>query len=228
VPEYIRTLLDPHVNVRGGGRQKRKIGIETTYIPIHSRPEAMALAAIGKVSWSWAVLEHMLQILLTRLAMTAQFPALVLTIDLSMDNRLRAIKVLLSLHQQRYGCEMVDQEILSSITAQIPKVISLKTRRNRVVHGIWIAHGGPDKLLRLRTRTPKGLHVPEEEDTRLTVEQIETLAREIEVQANGLFVLAQLVPEADEAWLAKSLSRAKRRRRETQPKQEAQPPASPE
>jgi hypothetical protein len=138
IPEFIRLMIEPYKAVRNVKRQKPKESIETTFIPQHSRPLNESLAAIGRVATYWSVMEHAVQMVLTRLALTTQFPALALTSDLSMDNRLRAIRALIALHRERYGYELADKDVYDVLAEQLPKIISLKQKRNRIVHNIWV------------------------------------------------------------------------------------------
>lgn len=211
IPEFIRLMIEPYKAVRNVKRQKPKKLIETTFIPQYSRPPNEALAAIGQVATYWSVMEHAVQMVLTRLALTTQFPALALTSDLSMDNRIRAIKALIALHRERYGYELADKDVYDALAQQLPKITSLKQKRNRIVHNIWLKGIGNDALVSLEYRPKAEAARMKQPPETLPISEILETANEIETVANGLFVIAQILPEADESWLLESLSRDKRR-----------------
>lgn len=212
MPEFVRLLLEPYKNVQDGANRPPKDGVEVTFLPKSARPSPEALLAIGSVATEWSILEHMLQVVLTRLALTAQFPVFAVTSDLSIDNRIRAIKSLIALHRDRYGYRLADKELLDALAGQLPVIAALKTRRNVIVHSVWIKGGmKPAMLCQLKGRPRTEASLQASPNDTIAITEITQTADEIRMAANGVFVLSQLLPEADEGLLLELLEQERHR-----------------
>lgn len=150
-------------------------------------------------------MEHMIQTVLARLAMTAQFPMFAVIADLSIDNRIRAIKALIALHRERYSYRLAEQALLDTLANQLPVIAALKTKRNIIVHSVWIKGLEPGTLQQLKARPRVESAIQKNPSERMAISEITQTADEIRMVANGLFVLSQLLPEADEGQLLESL-----------------------
>ena len=122
-----------------------------TFIPDHDRLNDEQLRAIGRVATTWSVLERVLGILLSRLVMAPEFPAAAITKDLSLDNQIKAIKTLLSLHLERYHQTVVTPGVEQIIANMIPDFFQLKEKRNVLTHTVWFRMGS-DEISGLRSK----------------------------------------------------------------------------
>jgi len=222
IPEVARILIEPFRHVMSpGGRPIRNDDddIQTTIVPPHFDIPDEAYLAIGRVAYASAMLEHALQFLLSRLALAAPFPALALTADLGIDNRFKALKLLIQLHRERYFCEIVPSDILDAMSKLIPIAIRQKDERNRFVHTVW-TRGVPEHELTAVAKRPMTESAALGGATgKATVAEMLTLATEMRQTANGFYALAQIVPEVDEASHAQSLALRKRRPRSETPQE---------
>jgi len=178
-------------------------GFLLTFIPEHDRPSDEQLTAIGRITTTWSVLERILGILLARLALAPEYPAMALTKDLGLDNQIKAVKTLLSLHADRYEQNIVNEDLEGIITNMLSKFAKLKERRNVLSHGIWFRMG--DNLSSLRSR-PITARVASTQSPLAdwTVPEMENLAWDIQELADAMFVVTQLLPAVDEGQHVKS------------------------
>lgn len=213
IPAFIRTLLDPFVNVHGAPPRDQSRTIETTFITPLFRPSDSQLKAMGRVTSTWSVLEHIIEIALARLALTPQFPALALTNDLGLDNRIKALKALIALHHERYAETILEPSLIRELEKIPAQIATLKDKRNRLTHLVWI-RDNDDVMSGLRPRARTASAVTKAPASQqMTVAEINELADAIQALADTLFVLTQMVPEVDEGQHAQSLAQSARRLR---------------
>jgi hypothetical protein len=209
IPAAIRSLLEPYRIIMGphdGPKEEKKL--EVTFLPEYERPDDEQLRAIGKVAATWAVLERMLGLIVTRLALAPEFPGMALTKDLGLDYQIKAAKALITLHKNRYRCEIIGSDWLVVISNMLRRFISLRQERNIVVHTVWYRFG--DKLSSLPSRPMTSTGLEENPRPERTVGQLQKLAADIQELADAMFVAVQHLPEVDERQHAKSLALRKR------------------
>jgi len=186
-------MLDPYVAIHMDGppTEQQRHPIETTYIPEHFRLTPPQLQAIGRVSSTWSVLEHIIEITLSRLSLAPQFPALALTNGLSIDNRIKALKTLTALHRERYREQIIGDDLLRILGNMATETARLKDRRNRVVHLVWISGRSGTEMAGRRPRATTGTGKQDVPDPKLTLDEVNTLADDIQRLADAMFVVAQ-------------------------------------
>jgi hypothetical protein len=205
IPAHARALLEPFVNVMGNEREADRKVYLLTFIPEHDRLNGGQLQAIGRVATTWSVLERVLGILLSRLAMAPEFSAFALTKDLGLDNQIKAIKTLISLHIERYHQMVVTPGLEDVITNMIPDFFALKEKRNILTHTVWFTMG-KDKISGLRSRPVSMSKAAANEVPEWTISEINDVADQIQKLSDAMFVVAQILPAVDEAQHVKSLS----------------------
>jgi hypothetical protein len=207
IPTHARALLEPFVNVMSGERTKPDQTIYlTTFIPEHDRLNAEQLQAIGRIATTWSVLERVLGILLSRLMMAPEFSASALTKDLSLDNQIKAIKSLLSLHIERYHRSIVTPGLEEVISNMIPDFFALKEKRNSLTHTVWFAMG-KDKISGLRSKPTTMSNAATSESPKWSTVEINAVADEIQKLSDAMYLVAQILPAVDEGQHVKLLSR---------------------
>ena len=215
IPASIRALLGPYVNVDGVPSTAHQRQLHRTYIAPRSRPSISQLQAIGRVTSTWSVLEHVIEIALARLALAPDFPALALTNDLGIDNRIKALRALIALHHERYREQIIPHALIETLQKLPGQIATLKDQRNRVTHLVWTRWSETrmsDAPRALTESAASKAPIPT-----MDVEEINALADRIQAMSDLLFIIAQLMPEVDEGSLAQSLSLlARRPPRETQ------------
>jgi hypothetical protein len=223
-PAVVRTLLEPFRAVMNPSPPPMSDGIEPTFIADHSRLTDEQTLAIGRVATSWAVLEHIIDMVLARLALAPAYPALALSVDLSIDNQLKAMKTLVGLHRERYRLEINSEKLLDAIAAMPTRIAKLKDERNLTIHTVWTRTGKSEfnkigaRPMTLSTASKNVGHKV------LTLDHVNDLARKIQETADELFVLAQHLVAVDEPLHAKSLAQeADRRRAEIESKPQDPP-----
>lgn len=211
IPAHVRALLDPFVNVHNPERMKpSRSGYLLTFIPQHDRLTDEQLRAIGRVATTWSVVERVLAILLSRLAMAPEFPAITVVKDLSLDNQVKAIKMLLSLHKERYGRGVVSSKIEKIITNIISDFSRLKEKRNILTHTVWFRMN-KDAISGLHSRSLTARKAADSAVPRWTVKDVDMVADEIQKLADAMYVVAQMLPEVDEGRHVEALSNEDRR-----------------
>ena len=75
--------------------------------------------------------------LLARLAMAPDYPAMAITKDLGLDNQIKAVKTLLNLHTSRYERGIVTPGMETIVANMLSDFAKLKERRNVLTHGVW-------------------------------------------------------------------------------------------
>jgi hypothetical protein len=208
MPALIKSMLDPYVNVMGprsGPPPKREI--ETTLLPEIFRPTEPQLAAIGKVTAAWSVMERVMGMAIARLSLAPEFTSLALTKELTANNQIRVLRTLIPLHAERYRTQIASDKLVSELMTLPTKIETLKDGRNVVAHSFWHKKNA-DTLIAMRTKPlteSKSQAAPLLEKT---ITQINKLAADIQAMADHLFTLTQLLPAVDEGLHAQSLSLA--------------------
>jgi hypothetical protein len=212
LPAYIRAMINPYKNIMRGGWPDTiptALNIETTYIPESSRPTEKQLHAIGRVITTFSVLERVFGIVLARLSLAPDFPAMALTKDLSLDNHLKALKTLLALHADRYLHQISTPDLSNILTNMGTEFARVKDERNVVVHSTWYSSGA-DKIVSLAARPSTERKSAAFPQPVKTVTELNDLADRIQRLSDAMFIIVQLLPEVDEVRHARSLSQAPR------------------
>jgi hypothetical protein len=210
IPAIARALIEPYRQIIGVqndillGRQLDPNYIQTTFVPERDRPSPEHLQAIGQVAAAFSVLERMLRLLVSRLALTPEFPGLAITKDLGIDYQLKALKILIGLHKERYREQIIDSGWLGIIESMMREFNQVREERNIVVHTVWYQRA--DKLHGLRPRPTTASKADENPSPETSVPLMQKLATEIQNLADAMFVVSQYIPEVDEAQLAKFLA----------------------
>lgn len=179
---------------------------ERTFVPDHSKLSDEQVLAVGRVAVTWSVLEHMIDLVLARLALAPAYPALAITTDLSIDNQLKAMRVLLSLHEERYKGQIIQKPLLKTLK-EMPKTIAkLKDERNAIVHTVWIRMGKEDYLRFPGKALTSGAAEQRHGRPAYTVTTVNALADKIQAVADELFAVIQHLVAVDEPSHAKALS----------------------
>lgn len=210
MPAHARALLEPFVNIMNPRLEPPwpKVYL-LTFIPDHDRPSDDQLKSIGRVTTTWSVLERVVRLLLARLAMAPDYPAMALTKDLGLDNQIKAIKTLLRLHLERYERRIVTPGLEDVIANMLSEFAQLKEKRNVLTHTVWFRMGEGLSGLRSRPTTFSGATEPSP-NSNWTIPEIEGLADEIQKLADAMFVVTQILPDVDEGPHAISLSQRAR------------------
>jgi hypothetical protein len=227
ISAIVRSLLNPYRNIMQGKLDTIspvEKHLEATYIPERDRPTEQQLQAIGRVATAFSVLERMFGLVLARLALAPDFPTMALTKDLSPDNHLKALKMLLALHAERYRRQIVSQDLATMLTNMGTEFARLKDECNIVVHTCWFKFGDTISGLEPRPSTmAKSSAFP---PPKKTVPELNDLADLIQRLADAMFITAQLLPEVDEVQHAQSLSQVERHRLPEIRKEPEGPPES--
>jgi hypothetical protein len=206
MPAHVKALLEPFKKVLD-----RPTNTTTqdhfllTFIPEHDRLTPEQTQAIGRVTVTWSILERVLGLLLSRLALAPEYPSLALTKDLGLDNQIKALKILVSLHTERYQGTLVTPGLDAVILNMAKEFARLKDKRNIIVHTAWFRTGqdGMSGLSPRPTTVSKSAAMPSQD---WTLADINTLSDKIQQLADSMFVVAQLLPDVDEGPLVQSLS----------------------
>ena len=228
IPHFIRSILEPYRRI-DPNRPRTKERLEPTYIPPFSRPTKGQHEILGRIATSFSVLERILGMMLARLSLAPDYPTMALTKDLSLDNQLKAVKILLDLHGQRYA-EKIMTKALRDEMASIPsKIATLKDERNVAIHTVWLKTiGAAGESVRALAHKPmssaKSSANPPAEKTNT---ELNDLADRIQKLADDLFVLVQMLPAVDEGQHVEFLAQAADRlHREILPTPPDQPESS--
>lgn len=206
IPAFLRWMLDPYVNVM----TERAVpldrpSLETTLLTEDFRPTEKQLQAIGRVTTAWSIMERVIGMAISRLALAPEFPALALTKELTANNRIRVLKILIPLHRQRYRTQIANSNLIAELTTLPAKIQILKDERNIIAHTVWFKKDD-DTLLSLRSKPVTDTESEANPATQKSIIEIEKLADDIQAMADHLFVLTQLLPSVDEARHAQLLS----------------------
>ena len=187
----------------------------------YSRPTNQQLEAIGRIAANWAVLEYALETLLCRLVMAPDFPILSLTNNLSIDNRLEALRNLIAMHRDRYDAKIIPIEALDQLSEIRTGIARAKGKRNKIVHYVWFrnsdkkmfgmrfkgaGHTENAQTAAVRRKAHKdGLTEFEEGPSMVTtLTDLAKFAAKIEALSDKAFDLRQYLPEKDEGQHARS------------------------
>lgn len=220
-------MINPYMRIIGSQRDSLPVElvIETTYIPEWSRPTEKQLQAIGRIATGFSVLERVFGMVLARLALAPDFPAMALTKDLSLDNHLKALKTLLALHGERYALQIVTPDLSDILTNMGTEFARLKDERNVIVHSTWLTKG-VDSLFAMSARPSTESKSTAFPQPVKTLDELNGLADRIQALADAMFIVVQLLPEVDEVRHARSLSQVPRPRlpeTQTEPEDPPQP-----
>ncbi len=202
-------------------------------MPFHSTystPTARQLEAIGGVAANWALLEYALEILLSRLAMAPGFPALALTNNLSIDNRLAALRNLIAMHRDRYSARIIPIESLTELSELRTGIARIKGKRNKIIHYVWFrqtdekmfghrfkgarpSENAQTVAARRKAHTAGLTDFEEGPSLITTVTDLRKFAARIEALSDKTFALCEHLPDIDEERLARSLVRTQDRQR---------------
>jgi hypothetical protein len=183
-----------------------------SFILPKDRPTDRQYAAIGRVAATWSVVELALERILSGLALAPSLLGFVLTDKLGPDNRINAIRSLIGVHQEKYGCELVDEPILTELKTILKTIAKMKEDRNFVVHTVW-SQAGADHLghINISAAARSGRDYSSGPAERLV--DIEVFADEIQKAADRLWQLARQIPAVDALLLDKLQNRERTNRR---------------
>jgi len=216
IPPHVRAMLEPFRRIGASEHVKTfDDAVHVHLVPTHDRPSYDQLAAIGLVASNFSILERVLGLALTRLALAPDFPALALSKEIGVNYSLKAMEKLLALHRERYIGQIASFDLLDVLDRYPTKIRPLKDQRDIVVHTVWM-RAGKDRLIGLRPRPLTESAAAQSKGPEYDLKQLHAIAADIEATANELFVLAQLLPEVDESLHVKSLVQktASRRQRD--------------
>jgi hypothetical protein len=206
IPAFIRSMLDPFVNVMGeSDTTPPKRVLERTLLEPMFRPTDKHLAAIGRVTTVWSVMERVMGMTIARLSLAPEFTTLALTRELTANNQIRVLRTLIPLHGERYKAMIVNDNLITELKTLPTKILALKDQRNIVAHTVW-QRKNDDTIVALRSKPTTESKVAAEPALEKTVAEIEKLADDIQAMADHLFILTQLLPAVDEARQAQSLA----------------------
>ncbi|MES0016155.1 hypothetical protein [Mesorhizobium sp. M0036] len=208
LPAVVRAMLQPFVEVMNERPPKgvsQRI-VEPTFLQPHLRPTADQLQAIGRVTTAWSLVERVLGMVLSRLAMAPEYPATAITKDLGLDYQTKAIRTLIALHQERYRKQVIPSDTLEVLTNMLKELSKLRQERNIVVHTVWISSIPGTTLHSLRARPVTGSASASKPSEERTLDQINKLADDIQALADAMFIVVQFLPALDEGLIAKSLA----------------------
>ena len=168
---------------------------------------------IGQVAVHWSLLEYALERILVRLAFAPDFPGMALTNDLSINNRLLALKSLTEIHRYRYQPLIVPENLLEELDSTRRQITKLKDRRNRIVHYVWFRRDDGKMFgIRFRGKMPTLDSKATNYET-LRNAAAQKVSDEIEALANRMLEISRQLLERPETLPDKSPLRIERRPR---------------
>lgn len=173
-----------------------------SFILPKDRPTDRQCAAIGRVASTWAVVELGMERILTALSLTPSLLGFVLTDKLGPDNRINAIRSLISVHEGKYGCELVDQVTLGRIRFLTTVLAKMKEDRNFIVHSVW-TQNGPEHMGRTDITAAARSGRDRSAGPAERISDIEAFANEVQKASDELWRLARQLPTADAPLLDK-------------------------
>ena len=125
-----------------------------------------------------------------------------LTDKLGPDNRIKAIRSLIGVHREKYGCELVTDATLAELDGTLKIAAKMKEDRNFVVHTVW-SQAGPDHLshIDISAAARSGRDYSSGPAERLI--EIENFADEVQKLADRLWGIAGQIPNVDAPLLDK-------------------------
>lgn len=213
IPTAIRAMLDPFRVVLANPDQPFEApkDFEVSYISKSSALTPEQLQAFGRVATTFSVLERVFSLILGRLALAPDFPALAITKDLSMDNHVKALKLLLDLHAERFSRTIVSEDVERILTNMAAEFAPLKDERNAIVHSVWMRFND-DEVIALNARPRTAAKATKYPMPKKTVTELNKLADKIQHLADAMFIIFQTLPEVDEGPHVRSLSQQERPR----------------
>jgi hypothetical protein len=212
VPAFIRSMLDPFIAIHhpdGGSDTKIRNHLEPTFLPDHAKPNDAQLLAIGKVCATWAVLERIVGMLISRLCMAPEYPTLAILRELSANNQIKALRILIPLHKERYARMMTNEDFIIDLMKMPARLQTLKDKRNEIAHTVWHKWNETEMLaMRSRPVTYSVAAAEPAEKNKTSIESMNSLSEEIQEVADRLFLMVQLLPAVNEQQQAQFLARA--------------------
>jgi len=207
IPAFIRSMLEPFISIMGeSGATPPKRVLERTLLEPIFRPTDKHLAAIGRVTSTWSVMEHVMGMTIARLSLAPEFTTLALTRELTANNQIRVLRALIPLHAERYLAMIANDSLITELKTLPARILALKDQRNIIAHTVW--HRKNDEtIVAMRSRPATESRVAAEPSIEKTVTEIEKLAGDIQAMSDHLFMLTQLLPAVDESRQAQSLAR---------------------
>jgi len=92
---------------------------------------------IGKIIIEFSNLEFLLGNLLSRLLIMPEFLGRTYNDLLMADKLIQGIENAIQIHEERYGCRIVDKETLSDIQRILRQIKGIKSIRNKFSHYCW-------------------------------------------------------------------------------------------
>ncbi len=208
IPEFIRVMLDPFVNIMDEHRTTRpKKQLELSLVPANFLPTEQQTLAVGKVCMAYSVLERVVAMTIARLALAPEYTTMALTRELTANNQIKVLRILIPLHGERYQAQIANKKLVDELLTLPAKIQALNDRRNTVIHTVW--HRINDEaLLPMRGRPVNYSKAIKEDSDHLTLTAINGLASEIRQMADHLYLLLQLLPAVDEGQHAQALARS--------------------
>jgi hypothetical protein len=116
-------------------------------------PTEAQFAKVGRILTDWAILDNMVQAILSRLACSPDWPTGALTDHLQFEYRLRALQSLVEVHRHQFQYTEITERMCDDIDELRSHLSQLRGMRNRLAH--WIVFRVTDDELavsRLATR----------------------------------------------------------------------------
>jgi hypothetical protein len=167
------------------------------YYTRYSRLIAEQYAAIGRVAVHWSLVEWALETIIVRLARAPDYLGHALANDLSVDNRLDALKRLCQVHEFQLVNQIVNPDLVEQLRSLAKEVATKKGMRNKIVHSIWFRHSD-EILFGTKFRTKPALKEQEGiTHFHRSFQRIDEFAADIEDLAARLMKIAELLPKRD-------------------------------
>jgi hypothetical protein len=123
-------------------------------------PTEEQFARIGRIHVTWAVIEKLVQHILTRLAFGPDWPTGALSDPLIFDHRLKALVALVEIHRTQLANKFVAANICDNIDSLRTLLTEHRVMRNRLAHWVINRAGEDLGVARFATRLPS----PDRED----------------------------------------------------------------
>jgi len=185
-----------------------------SFILPKDRPTDRQCAAIGRVAAKWAVVELGMERVLGSLSLSPSLLGFVVTDKLGPDNRISAVHSLITVHEEKYGGELIDASVLKELKGLFKTLAKMKIDRNFVVHSVW-TQSGADHMSRTDITAAARSGRDRSAGPAERVAEIEQFANEIQKASDQLWRLARQLPAVDAPLLDKLHKREQRNRLRT-------------